>query len=413
LTGIIIEKSKILERKKTMKFADRMSQLGTENAFEVLAQVKALEAEGREIVSFAIGEPDFDTPKNIKDKGKWAIEKNYTHYAPSAGIAELRQAIASHIGRMNQIEVEADQVVVTSGAKPIIFYTILSLVNPGDEVIYPNPGFPIYESVIRFVGGVPIPVALREERGFSLDPDELESKITDRTKLLILNSPQNPTGGIITEEDLRRIAEIANKYDISVLSDEIYSELIYEGSFKSISTFPGMQERTIILNGFSKTYAMTGWRIGYGVMPKPLAELETRLLTNSDSCTATFTQVAALEALTGPQNEVAGMVQELKERRDLIVDGLKQIPGIHCQIPKGAFYVYPNVTQVVRDLGLTTSKELQQKLLLEGNVAVLPHTAFGTRNEGESEEYIRLSFATSKENIIEGLNRMRKVIENR
>lgn len=396
-----------------MKFADRMSQLGTENAFEVLAQVKELEGEGREIVSFAIGEPDFDTPQNIKNKGMWAIQKNYSHYAPSAGIAELRQAIASHIGRMNQIEVEADQVVVTPGAKPIVFYTILSLVNPGDEVIYPSPGFPIYESVIRFVGGVPIPVALREERGFSLDPEELESKITDRTKLLILNSPQNPTGGIIAEEDLRRIAELAIKYDLSVLSDEIYSELIYEGAFKSISSFPGMQERTIILNGFSKTYAMTGWRIGYGVMAKPLAELETRLLTNSDSCTATFTQLAALEALTGPQNEVAAIVQELKERRDLIVDGLNQIPGIRCQSPKGAFYVYPNVTQVVKDLGLTTSKELQQKLLLEGNVAVLPHTAFGTRNEGETEEYIRLSFATSKENIIEGLNRIRNVVENK
>jgi aspartate/methionine/tyrosine aminotransferase len=396
-----------------MKFADRMSLLGTENAFEVLAQVKRLEAEGREIVSFAIGEPDFDTPQNIKDKGMWAIQNNYTHYAPSAGMAELRQAIASHIGRVNHIEVEADQVVVTPGAKPIIFHTILSLVNPGDEVIYPNPGFPIYESVIRFVGGIPVPVALREERGFSLDPEELESKITDRTKLLILNSPQNPTGGIIAEEDLRRIAELAIKYDLYVLSDEIYSELIYDGEFRSISSFPGMQERTIILNGFSKTYAMTGWRIGYGVMAKPLAELVARLLTNSDSCTATFTQVAAFEALTGPQNEVAAMVQELKERRDLIVDGLNQIPGIRCQDPKGAFYVYPNVTQVVRDLGLATSKELQQKLLLEGNVAVLPHTAFGTRNEGEIEEYMRLSFATSKENIVEGLNRIRKVVESK
>jgi aspartate aminotransferase len=395
-----------------MKFAQRMSLLGTENAFEVLAQVKALEAEGREIVSFAIGEPDFDTPENIKEKGKWAIENNYTHYAPSAGILELRQAIAKHIAKMNQIDVDSDHVVVTPGAKPVIFHSILSLINPGDEVIYPNPGFPIYESVIRFVGGVPVPVALREERGFSLDPQELETKITDKTKLLILNSPQNPTGGIITEDDLRKIAELAVKHDLWVLSDEIYSELIYEGSFKSISSYEGMRERTIILNGFSKTYAMTGWRIGYGVMPKPLAELVARLLTNSDSCTATFTQLAALEALTGPQDDVYAMIQELKERRDLIVEGLNQIPGIKCESPKGAFYVYPNVTQVVNNLGLTTSKELQQKLLLEGNVAVLPHTAFGSRNEGETEEYIRLSFATSKETIIEGLNRIRKVVES-
>ncbi|MBP1931664.1 pyridoxal phosphate-dependent aminotransferase [Ammoniphilus resinae] len=394
-----------------MKFADRMSLLGTENAFEVLAQVKKLEAEGRQIVSFAIGEPDFDTPENIKVKGQSAIDQNYTHYAPSAGIMELREAVANHVSKMNGITVGPENVVITPGAKPIIFHTILSLVNPGDEVIYPNPGFPIYESVVRFVGGKAVPVALREQRGFSLDPEELESKITEKTKLLIINSPQNPTGGIIAEQDLQKIAELAVKHDLWVLSDEIYSELIYEGEFKSISSFPGMKERTIILNGFSKTYAMTGWRIGYGVMCQPLAELMARLVTNSDSCVATFTQMAAVEALTGPQTAVQEMVQELKQRRDVIVNRINQIPGFSCLTPKGAFYVYANVTKACQMLGLPSSRELQQKLLLEGNVAVLPHTSFGSRNEGDSEEYVRFSFATSLENIHEGLDRIGRVME--
>ncbi|MGI6037492.1 MAG: pyridoxal phosphate-dependent aminotransferase [Limnochordia bacterium] len=394
-----------------MRLAERMSRLGTETAFEVLAEVKQLEAQGRQIISFAIGEPDFDTPDNVKQAGIEAINSNETHYGPSAGIMPLREAIASYIGSTRGISVRPEEVVVTPGAKPIIFHSILALVDPGDEVIYPNPGFPIYESVINFVGGVPVPMPLLEERDFRFDIDHLRSVVNEKTKLLILNSPQNPTGGVLTKEDLAAVAELAMKYDFMVLSDEVYSRLVFDGEFHSIASIPGMKERTIILDGFSKTYAMTGWRLGYGVMPEELAVHVARIETNCESCTATFTQIAGVEALTGPQDASAAMAAEFKRRRDFIVAGLNDIEGISCRTPGGAFYAFPNVTEAVRKLGLKDANELARKLLYEGNVAVLGRTCFGTRNVGENEEYVRLSYATSMENIKEGLARIKAVIE--
>lgn len=394
-----------------MKTADRLSRLGTENAFEVLAEVNKLQAEGRDIISFAIGEPDFDTPENIKQACISAIERNFTHYGPSAGINPLRHAIASYVSHSRGIPVTPNEVVITPGGKPIIYYTIHALVNPGDEVIYPNPGFPIYESVIKFVGGIPVPAPLLEEKEFSFDTDHLKKLITPKTKLIILNSPQNPTGGMISKEDLTVIAELAVKHDLWVLSDEIYSRIIYSGEFTSISSLPGMKERTIILDGFSKTYAMTGWRLGYGVMNEQLAAQIARLETNNESCTNTFIQYGGLEALTGPQDFVDSMVAEFKARRDLIVSGLNNIKGVTCKCPNGAFYVFPNVTEACKNLGFKNSKELQQHILYNGDVAVLPRTSFGARNEGETGEYLRLSYATSRENITKGLERIKRVIE--
>ena len=394
-----------------MRLAERMGRLGTETAFEVLARVKKLEAEGREIVSFAIGEPDFDTPAHIKQAGIRAIENNETHYGPSAGLMPLREAVAEYIGKTRGLSVDPEEVVITPGAKPIIFFTIMALVDPGDEVLYPNPGFPIYESVINFAGGKAVPLPLLEEKDFSFDIDYLRSKVSDKTKLLIVNSPQNPTGGVLSKGDLEAIAELALRHDFMVLSDEIYSRIIFDGDFYSISQIPGMKERTIILDGFSKTYAMTGWRLGYGVMRKDLAEHIARLETNSESCTATFTQLAGVEALTGPQEPSEAMTAEFKKRRDIIVKGLNDIEGVSCRLPGGAFYVFPNVTKACRKLGLKDSNELADKLLYEGNVAVLGRTCFGRRNDEETEEYIRLSYATSTENILEGLARIKKVIE--
>ncbi len=394
-----------------MEFAKRLERLGTENAFVVLAEVNKLKAQGKDIVSFAIGEPDFDTPKNIKDRAKKAIDENQTHYGPSAGLPVLRHAIADYISKTRGIHVADDEVVVTPGGKPIIYYAIHALVDEGDEVIYPNPGFPIYESVINFVGAKPVPSPLLEEKKFSLDVDYLKKIITDKTKLIILNSPQNPTGGMIEKEDLEKIARLAIENDLWVLSDEIYSRIIYEGEFSSIASIDGMKERTIILDGFSKTYAMTGWRLGYGVMNKDLAEQIAKLETNCESCTCTFSQIAAVEALTGPQDETEAMVAEFKQRRDLIVDGLNSIKGFSCLLPRGSFYVFPNVTQACKDKGFADAKELQQFLLHEAGVAVLPRTSFGCKNENENEEYIRFSYATSKEVIIEGLKRIKEVIE--
>lgn len=394
-----------------MRLAERMGRLGTETAFEVLARVKKLEAEGREIVSFAIGEPDFDTPAHIKQAGISAIENNETHYGPSAGIMPLREAVAEYIGKTRGLSVDPEEVVITPGAKPIIFFTIMALVDPGDEVLYPNPGFPIYESVINFAGGKAVPLPLLEEKDFSFDIDYLRSKVSDKTKLLIVNSPQNPTGGVLSKGDLEAIAELALKHDFMVLSDEVYSRILFDGDFYSISQIPGMKERTIILDGFSKTYAMTGWRLGYGVMRKDLAENIARLETNSESCTATFTQLAGVEALKGPQEPSEAMTAEFKKRRDIIVKGLNDIEGVSCRLPGGAFYVFPNVTKACRKLGLKDSNELADKLLYEGNVAVLGRTCFGRRNDEETEEYIRLSYATSTENILEGLARIKKVIE--
>jgi len=393
------------------RFAERMNRLGTENAFEVLAVVNRLKAEGRDIISFAIGEPDFPTPSNIKAAGRRAIEEDRTHYGESQGLKELREAIARHIRRTRRIEVGPENVVITPGAKPILFNTIMALVNPGDEVIYPNPGFPIYESLIDWVGAKSVPLPLWESLDFNFDPDQFRRLVTDRTRLVILNTPHNPTAGVLTKETLDVVAEVAEERDIWVLADEVYSQMVYDGEFVSIASLPGMAERTIILDGFSKTYSMTGWRLGYGVMPADLATWEARIETNLNSCTATFTQWAGLEALTGQQDESDAMIAEFKRRRSLIVDGLNSIPGFSCKLPGGAFYAFPNVTEACRMLGMADSKAFQEHLLFEGNVAVLPRTAFGRTNAGEDEEYIRFSYATAPDLIQEGLARIGKVME--
>jgi aspartate/methionine/tyrosine aminotransferase len=379
-----------------------MARLGTESAFEVLAKAKALERQGKEIVHLEIGEPDFDTPEHIKAAAKQALDAGATHYGPSAGLPELREAIAKHIGETRGIPVSADEVVVTPGAKPIMFFTILALVNRRDEVIYPNPGFPIYESVINFVGGVPVPIPLLEETGFGFDLARFERKVSKKTKLIIINSPQNPTGGVLERHQIERIAEIARSFRIPVLADEIYRQFLYEGEFVSIAGLPGMKELTIILDGFSKSYAMTGWRLGYGVMPSALAEHLTRLMVNSASCTATFVQLAGIAALQGDQTPVARMVAEFKRRRDVIVDGLNKLPGVACRSPRGAFYVFPNVKALKRP-----SREIATILLEEAGVAVLWGTAFGEYGEG----YLRLSYANSEVNLRKGLERMRPVFE--
>jgi aspartate/methionine/tyrosine aminotransferase len=381
-----------------------MKSLGTETAFEVLAKARALEKQGKDIVHLEIGEPDFDTPKNIKDAAMKALNAGYTHYVPSAGIPELRQAIADYISKTRNLNASPEEVVVTPGGKPIMFYTILALVNPGDEVLYPNPGFPIYESLINFVGAKPVPIPLEEKNDFSLDREYVKKMITKKTKLIIINSPENPTGGVLTREDLKVIADcIANRDDVFVLSDEIYSRIIYEGKHESITAFPGMKEKTILLDGFSKTYAMTGWRLGYGVMRKDIASKFAQLMTNSNSCTSAFTQMAGVEALTGRQNEAERMVNEFKKRREVIVDGLNKIKGITCKKPHGAFYVFPNI----EDTGMNC-RELGEYLMSNG-VAVLPGTSFGKYGEG----YLRLSFANSVENIKKALDRIAKALEKR
>jgi len=384
-----------------MRLAQRMSRLGTETAFEVLARAKALEAQGREIIHLEIGEPDFDTPAHIKAAAVRALEEGYTHYTPAAGIPALRETIADYIRRTRGIPVGPENVVVVPGGKPIMFFTILALVEEGDEVIYPNPGFPIYESMIHFVGGHPVPLRLRMENEFRVDVEELARLITPRTRMLILNSPANPTGGVLTREDLAAIAELCLKHDLIVLSDEIYSRILYEGEHISIASFPGMLERTIILDGFSKTYAMTGWRLGYGVMPEPLAEAVTRLMINSNSCTAAFTQMAGIAALTGPQDDVDRMVAAFRERREVMVEGLNRIPGFRCLKPRGAFYAFPNI----EGTGMS-SRELASYLLEEAGVAVLSGTAFGEYGEG----FLRLSFANSVENIQKALERIEKAV---
>jgi len=384
-----------------MRFAERMSRLGTESAFEVLARAKALEREGREIVHLEIGEPDFDTPEHIRDAAKRALDNGATHYGPAAGLPELREAIAKDVSATRQIPVDPDQIVVTPGAKPIMYFVITALVNPGDEVIYPNPGFPIYESVINFVGGTPVPIPLREESGFGFDLDVFERRVSDRTKLIIINSPQNPTGGVLEIDQLQRIAALAAKHRIPVLADEIYKSFLYDGEFASITRFPGLEDLVIILDGFSKAYAMTGWRMGYGVMPRTLAEHVTRLMVNSNSCTASFTQWAGIAALQGDQQPVHAMVSEFKRRRDLIVDGLNALPGVSCQRPRGAFYVFPNVTALHRP-----SAEIADLLLREAGVAVLGGSAFGEYGEG----YLRLSYANSEANLRTALEKMRPVL---
>jgi len=386
-----------------IKLAERMNRLGTESAFEVLAKAKALEAEGKEIIHLEIGEPDFDTPPHIVEEACRALRSGATHYTPAAGIRELREVIAEQFSRTRGHEISPEQVVVTPGAKPIMFFTILALAGPGDEVIYPNPGFPIYESVINFAGAKPVPLPLREERDFRFDVNELRDLITERTVLIILNSPQNPTGGVLEPEDLEAIAEICTEKDIPVLSDEVYEHILYEGEFASISSYPGMStaERTIVLHGFSKTYAMTGWRLGYGIMPVPLAEQITRLMVNSNSCTAAATQWAGIAALKGPQDPVRQMVEAFRERRDIIVEGLNALPGIHCLKPRGAFYVFPNI----RGTGMD-SKTCADFLLSEAGVACLSGTSFGSFGEG----YLRFSYANSVENIRKALERIHEAL---
>jgi len=386
-----------------MNLAKRMSNLGTETAFEVLARAKALEAQGKHIVHLEIGEPDFDTPVNIVAAGAKAILSGATHYTPSPGIPQIRQAIAKEVSRTRGVEFSADEVVACPGAKPIMFFLILALVDEGDEVIYPNPGFPIYESMIRFVGGKPVPVRLPEEKDFRLDVDGLISSLTPKTKLVIINSPQNPTGGVVEKQDLQRIAAALREFPNAwVMSDEIYRRILYvPGEHPSIVAEPGMRERTVILDGYSKAYAMTGWRLGYGVMPKELVPHIARLQTNSNSCVATFTQMAGVEALEGDQSSVHGMVEEFRRRRDAIVAGLNSVKGFRCRSPKGAFYVFPNIQGTGKK-----SKELEGILLNEAGVACLSGTSFGANGEG----FLRFSYANSLENIHSAIERMRKVL---
>ena len=380
-----------------LRLAKRMSRLGTETAFEVLVKAKALEAQGRDIIHLEIGEPDFDTPSNIIEAGCDALRKGFTHYGPSAGLMELREVIAQHVSETRRENVTPDEVVVVPGGKPIIFFSILALADDGDEIIYPNPGFPIYESMINYVGAKAVPIRLREELEFRLDVDELASLINDRTKLLILNSPQNPTGGVLTKEDIAAIARTIGDRNIMVLSDEIYSRLIFEGEHHSIMSIDGMKERTILLDGFSKTYAMTGWRMGYGVMRADLATHISRLMTNSNSCTASFTQVAGIEALRGSQDVVDAMRAKFEKRRDVMVAGLNKIKGFSCRVPHGAFYVFPNITKTG-----WPSKKLADALLDDAGVAALSGTAFGDFGEG----YLRFSVANSIENIEKALDRI-------
>lgn len=384
-----------------MRLAERMSRLGTETAFEVLAKAKALEAEGKEIIHLEIGEPDFDTPEHIKEAAIKALRDGKTGYCPAPGIRELREVIAADVGARRGLSVSPEEVVVTPGAKPIMYFVITALVDPGDEVLYPNPGFPIYESVINFVGGKAVPMPLREERNFSFDVDEFRALVTDRTKLIIINSPQNPTGGVLSQHDLEVIAEVANERNIFILSDEVYNNILYEGTFASIATLPGMRARTVILDGLSKTYAMTGWRLGYGVMPRELARHVERLTINTVSCTSHFSQYGAIAAITGPQEPVAAMVAEFRRRRDFIVDGLNRIKGVKCVQPQGAFYAFPNITGT--GIG---SKELERRLLEEAGVATLSGTAFGRYGDG----YLRLSYANSLENIRKALERFAALV---
>ena len=380
-----------------LRLASRMARLGTETAFEVLVKAKALEAKGRDIIHLEIGEPDFDTPTNIIDSACDALHNGFTHYGPSAGMMELREVIARYVSETRRVNVTPDEVVIVPGGKPIIFFSILALAEERDEIIYPNPGFPIYESMINYVGAKAVPIRLREELDFRLDVDEFTSLINDRTKLVIVNSPHNPTGGVLEKKDIDAIAHAIGDRNIMVLSDEIYSQLIFEGEHHSIMSIDGMKERTILLDGFSKTYAMTGWRMGYGVMRADLATHISRLMTNSNSCTASFTQIAGVEALRGSQKSVDAMRAEFKKRRDVMVAGLNKIKGFTCRVPHGAFYVFPNITKTG-----WPSKKLADALLEDAGVAGLSGTAFGDFGEG----YLRFSVANSIENIEKALDRI-------
>ncbi len=387
-----------------LRLASRMSRLGTETAFEVLVKARALEKQGRDIVHLEIGEPDFDTPPHIIEAASDALHHGYTHYGPSAGLPELRQAIADEVAASRNIKVSPDEVVVVPGGKPIMFFSIMALAEEGDEVIYPNPGFPIYESMINFVGAKPVPIRLREEMDFRLDVNELAGLINERTKLIILNSPQNPTGGVLTEQDIADIASAVGNYNTMILSDEIYCRLIFEGTHHSILKHEQLRDRIILLDGFSKTYAMTGWRMGYGVMRTDLAQAISRMQTNSNSCTASFTQMAGIAALKGDQSSVGVMCAEFKRRRDYFAERINRIKGFSCRVPKGAFYMFPNITKTG-----WPSRKLADALLQEAGVAALSGTAFGAFGEG----YLRFSIANSIENIAKALDRVEEWVNKR
>jgi len=386
-----------------IRFAERMSRLGTEGAFEVLAKARRLEAQGKKIVHLEIGEPDFATPDNIVEAGISAMQNGYTHYTPASGILEAREAVANFVARTLKTEVDPLEVVLVPGSKNVLLFTLLACIEPGDEVILPDPGYPAYASQVNFIGGVPKTVTLREETGFRMDLDELASLITPKTRMLIVNTPQNPTGGVLTIEDVEFVCELAHKHDLLVVSDEIYSQLVY--GFKHVSplSHPGMRERTVLMDGLSKSYAMTGWRLGYAVAPKALAAKLDTLMINSSSCAAGFTQMAAIEALSAPESEhaVARMVKVFEHRRNLIVDGLNAIPGMRCARPEGAFYAFPNIEGTGFD-----EHELADRLLSEAGVAVLPGTAFGKAGKG----FIRLAYTQSEDELKLGLDRIKEFI---
>jgi len=384
-----------------MRMAERMRDLGTETAFEAAARARALEATGVDVIHLEIGEPDFDTPVNVREAAKRALDAGWTHYGPPLGLPALRDAIAADLNTRRGLTIDPANVVVTPGAKPIMHYAITALAGPGDEVIYPDPGFPIYESMASFVGARPVPIALSEAHGFRLDVDELRSLVTDRTRLIIFNSPANPTGGVLARADLEAIAAIAIERDIPVLADEIYGRIVYEGEHISIASLPGMTERTILLDGFSKTFAMTGWRLGFAALPPALVPAFSRLIINSVSCTSVFSQIAAIEALTGPQDAVETMVEEFRVRRSLVVDGLNALPGVRCLRPSGAFYAFPNVSGT----GMTGT-EFADRMLKDAGVSVLGGNAFGR----VGVDHVRVSYANSQENLRRALERMADVL---
>jgi len=386
-----------------MKLSSRQDRLGTETAFETLAKAKKLEALGKNIVHLEIGEPDFDSPSYVISAAKKALDNGFTHYGPSAGQPELREAIAIHQGEFNGYDISPDKVIVTPGGKPVMFFSILALIEEGDEVIYPNPGFPIYESMINYAGGVPVPMKLEESKNFNANIEELKKLITNKTKMIIVNSPNNPCGSVTSVEDLQQIAKLAIENDIVVLSDEIYKEMYYEGEHYSISRFEGMRERTIILDGFSKSYAMTGWRLGYGIFPEFMIEAITKLMTNSVSCTSVFSQMAAIEAIKGPRDFTLNMMQEFRKRREIVFNGLNSIDGINCKLPLGAFYAFPNISGT----GLS-SEEFANRALNDYGVALLSGTAFGQHGDG----YIRISFANSEDNLSKAIDKLSKMISD-
>ena len=389
----------------TIKFAERMTRLGTEGAFEVLARARKLEAEGKKIVHLEIGEPDFATPDNIVEAGISALQNGYTHYTPAGGIKEVREAVAAFVSRMLKCEVDGSEVVLVPGSKNVLLFTLLATVEPGDEVIMPDPGYPAYHSQVNFIGAVPRLVTLREETGFRMDLDELRSLITPKTRMIIINTPQNPTGGVLTQDDVKTVCEIALEHDLMVVSDEIYSQLVYGFHHVSPMSQPGMRERTVLMDGLSKSYAMTGWRLGYAVAPKELAVKMEQLMINSSSCAAGFTQMAAIEALSMPESEhaVHRMVKVFEHRRDLVVDGLNAIPGVRCKLPQGAFYAFPNI----EGTGFN-ERDLASRLLNEAGVAVLPGTAFGEAGKG----FIRLAYTQSEDELTLGLDRIREFVES-